>query len=241
MINSEINQFINDISFDRDLRNRILEWSAETAFVGFLNTNEKKIMKKLKTAIEIEDKYDVGLELYVAFIFVTANCQVTYEPDVKIPTSPDFKIEFQKRSFFCEVKRLRNWVDGAISNEKMLRKCGDIICEKVIQTVPNEINIIYIRKRGMAPDDYDLKSASNNLFNWIEEEPCSFLNKIQKTGINSIKEFRKYWGQVSAIIIPRSQNGRFIPYVWENPKAVRPLPEVIRPKRGEAVQKPFRG
>lgn len=76
MINSEINQYINDRSFDSNLRKRILEWSAETPFVNFLNNNTNKILKKLKTAKKPEDQYDVGLELYVAFIFATSNCEV---------------------------------------------------------------------------------------------------------------------------------------------------------------------
>lgn len=164
MINSEIHTYINDSSFDPDLRKRILEWSKETPFVNFLNKNKAKILKKLRAAKETEDKRDVGLELYVAFIFTTSNCEVEYEPKLSIQRNPDYKISFDSHYFFCEVKRLRNWIEGEIPNEKMYKRCGDIICEKATQSVPNEINIIYVRVCAIAPDYDDFESGFDNLF-----------------------------------------------------------------------------
>lgn len=240
MIDSEINTYINDSFFDPYLRKRILEWSKEMTFVNFLNNNKAKILKKLKTAQETEDKYDVGVELYVAFIFATSNCEVIYEPNLPIQKNPDFKISFDNLYFFCEVKRLRYWIDE-ILDEEMYKKCGDIICEKAIQSVPNEINIIYIRTRdNSAPDYDDFESGFENLFNWIEENPEEFSKKIRKFEIKSIEEFKTYWGQVSAVIIPMVKDGKFIPTIWNNPNATKPLPDILKIKINEAIQKPFR-
>lgn len=122
----------------------------------------------------------------------------------------------------------------------MYKKCGDIICEKAIQTVPNEINIIYIRKRGVAPDYGDFESGFKNLFNWIEGNPGEFLEKIGKFNINSIEEFKTYWGQVSAVIIPMEKDGKFVPTIWDNPNANKPLPDILRLKIDAAIQKLFR-
>lgn len=239
MIDSEISTYINDSSFDPDLRKRILEWSKEIPFVDFLNNNKDKILKKLRIAQKTEDKYDVGLELYVAFIFATSNCEVTYEPNLPIRKNPDYKISFDNLYFFCEVKRLRNWIEGEISNEKMYKKCGDIICEKAIQSVPNEINIIYIRS-CIAPDYDDLKNGFENLFSWIKENPGEFLKKIKKHKIKSIEEFKIYWRQISAVIIPMAKDGKFIPTIWNNPNATKPLPDILKFKINEAIKKPFR-
>jgi len=239
MTDLEINTYINDSSFDTNLRKRILEWSKEPSFVNFLNNNKNKILKKLRTAQETEDKRDVGIELYVAFIFATSNCEVVYEPNLPIQKNPDFKISFDNLYFFCEVKRLRNWIDE-ILDEEMYKKCGDIICEKAIQSVPNEINIIYIRKGGMAPDYGDLDSGFEKLVNWMEEKPEEFSKKIKKFKIKSIEEFKTYWGQVTAVIIPMRKDGKFIPTIWNNPNAAKPLPDILKLKIYEAIQKPFR-
>jgi len=240
MINSEINTYINDSSFDPDLRQRILEWSKEIPFVNFLNNYKDKILKKLRTAQETEDKYDVGVELYVAFIFATSNCDVVYEPNLPIQKKPDYKISFDNLYFFCEVKRLRYWIDE-ILDEEMYKKCGDIICEKAIQSVPNEINIIYIRSRdNLAPDYDDFEGGFENLFNLIEEKPEEFLEKIKKYKMKSIEEFKRYWAQVSAVIIPMVKYGKFIPKIWNNPNATKPLPDILKLKINEAIQKPFR-
>ena len=225
MIDSEILTYINDSSFDTNLRKRILEWSKKPSFVNFLNNNKNKILKKLRTAQETEDKRDVGLELYVAFIFETSNCKVIYEPNLPIQKKPDFKISLDNLYFFCEVKRLRNWIDEILA-EEIYRKCGDIICEKAIQSVPNEINIIYIRTRdNSAPDYNDFVGGFENLFKRIEENP---------------EEFKTYWTQVSAVIIPKVKNDKFIPTIWNNPNAAKPLPDILKLKINEAIQKPFR-
>ena len=239
MLPQKFLNYINEPSFDSHLRDRIKEWGNFQSFTEFIIQNEKKINKRLKTAKEIEDKRDIGIELYIGFIFSDTNCQVIYEPNISIPCNPDFQIHFQNQSFFCEVKRIRKWVTGEVSNEEMYKKCGDIICEKIIQTVPNSINLIYIRSSGFGPWVVDFENAVRNIFDWIKKDPESFLKKIKKNSISSIEEFHVYWKQLSGIIIPKPENN-FSPHIWKNQDASMKINSKIESKIEEAIRKPFR-
>ena len=242
MLPQKILKLINKSSFDQNLRDRIKEWGQFPSFAKFVKQNENKILKRLKTAKEDEDKRDMGVELYIGFIFSKAICQVIYEPDVPISYNPDFKISFEDNSFFCEVRRLRKVrvEKGIISNEAMYKKCGDIICEKITRTVPESINVIYVRIKKYAPNLEDLKCAVTNLFKFKETNSEEFLKKIKRYDINSINEFDKYWKQLSGIIISRPESERSMPRIWENPDASNPLNSIIKLKIEEAIQAPFR-
>lgn len=242
MLPQKILKLINESSFDQNLQDRIKEWGQFPSFATFVEQNENKILKKLKIAKEDEDKRDIGVELYIGFIFSKASCQVIYGPVVPIPCNPDFKISFEGNSFFCEVTRLRKVrvESGIISNEAMYKKCGDIICEKITQTVPESINVIYVRIKRYAPNLEDLKCAVTNLFKLKETNSEEFLKKIKRCDINSINEFDKYWKQLSGIIISRPESERLMPRIWENPDASNPLNSIIKLKIEEAIQAPFR-
>ena len=231
MLSKKILDLINQPTFDPRLRDRINEWGQIPSFVKFIQQNDKKILKLLKTRKEKEDKRDIGIELFVGSVFTKVNCQVIYEPDVPIPRKPDFKISFEGNTFFCEVKRLRKDVIGEISNKEMYRKCGDIICEKIVQTVPNEINVIYIRTKMSAPNLWDLETAVKKLFELKQNNPKEFLRKIRRK-INSINEFDKYWKQLSAIVLSKR--------IWENPDAAKPLNSKIKAKIEGVIDIPFR-
>ncbi len=239
MLPDKLLNYINEPSFDSALRDRIKEWGNSQSFADFVIQNEKKINKKLKTAKEIEDQRDIGTELYIGFIFSDANCKVTYEPNISTQCNPDFQIHFQDQSFFCEVKRIRKRAFGKISNEEMYKKCGDIICEKIKQTVPHSINLIYIRLIGFGPWFVDVKSAVRNIFDWIQKDPESFLKKIKRNSISSIEEFNIYWKQLSGIIIPKPAN-KIFPHIWKNQDASMKINPIIESKIEEAIRKPFR-
>lgn len=241
-------KIINETSFDSHLRSRILEWGKFDSFTKFVAQNEKKIINKLKAAKEIEDKRDIGIELYIGFIFSDTNCEVVYEPDVPIRSNPDFKICYNEgKPFFLEVKRIRKYVIGEVSNEEMLKRCGDIICEKIIQTVPSSTNLIYIRSSGFGPWVYDFKKAVKNIFEWMESDPQSFLEKIKRNSISSIESFKVYWRQLSGIVLPNPENnisaphvGILVPHIWENPDASEQLNPNIKLLINNAIRKPFR-
>ena len=240
MLPEKILQLINQPTFDPRLRDRINEWGQIPSFVKFIQQNDKKILKLLKTRKEKEDKRDIGIELFVGSVFTKVNCQVVYEPDVPIPRKPDFKISFEGNTFFCEVKRIRKDIFEYISieergkyiNEEMYKKCGDVICEKIVQTVPNEINVIYIRIKLLYPNLWYLKTAVKELFELKKNDSESFLRKIKRNKINSINEFDQYWKQLSAIVIKKR--------IWENPDALNPLNPAIKSKIDEAIHIPFR-
>lgn len=255
MFPDRIRKLINENSFDQGLRARLEEWGNSPNFGEFVNQNEKKIYKRLNANITDEDKYDIGIELHIAFVFSQANCHVIYEPNVpSIPRGPDFKISFENYCFYFEVKRLRKYNPALedvcinkktgdkaypIDNERMFKKCGDVICEKVGQTVPEEINLIYIRHNAPdAPNTWDLKNAVKSITEWKEMAPQQFERKIKRYKINTIDEFNEFWRQLSAIVISRPKG--FISQIWENPEALNPLNQNIKTKIEEATELSFR-
>jgi len=255
MFPSNIHNLIEQPSFDQDLRARLEEWGKFPSFIEFVNQNETKIAKNLRTKVTDEDKRDIGVELYVGFIFSEANCQVIYEPDVpSISRNPDFKITFESNCFYFEVKRLREYIPALehvkidnetgdktymIDNEKMLRKCGDVICEKIGQTVPRAVNLVYIRTYiANAPNIWDIQSAVKSLTEWKGTDPHGFEEKIKRYRIYTIDEFNAYWKQLSAIAISRLKGDPS--QIWENPDSLNPLPQDVKSKIEEATALSFR-
>lgn len=160
MLPAKLIEKLHGNNIDKYLQTRLHEWAVSKSFVEFLNRNEAKVIKKLNGSKKIEDQRDIGIELYVAFIFSDLASEVIYEPSVDESVCPDFKIILNdSEEFFCEVKRIRINPMGEISDEDMFKKCGDVICEKIKQSISNRINILYIRTNGLAPDLSDFESA----------------------------------------------------------------------------------
>jgi hypothetical protein len=250
-----IQNLIKQPTFDSNLRARLREWEKFPSFIGFVKQYESKILKKLKTIGNDEEKRDIGIELYIGFVFSEANCKVEYEPNVpSISRNPDFKISFRSYSFFFEVKRLRRYspapedvcVNGKtgdktynIDNERVFKKCGDVICEKIGQVVPGAINLIYIRHNGPdVPNIWDIQKAVSNLMEFKRVNPKRFEKKIKGYKINMIDEFNEYWKQLSAIVISRPKG--FISQIWENRDGLSTLNQDIKTKIEEATQLSFR-
>jgi len=256
MFSSKIQKLIDDESFDKALRTRLKEWAKQSPrFVQFVNQNKNKIYGRLNVNVPDEDKRDIGIELYIAFAFLQTNCHVIYEPKIpSISRKPDFKISFGDCSFYLEVKRLRKYKPKAedisintktgdktfsIDNKAVFKKCGDVICEKISQTVPKGVNVLYIRySLTDVPNIWDLDKAIRNLIEWKDEDPQKFTKKIKSNKIKSIAEFDRYWKQLSAIIISRPTGHD--PQIWENPVALQPINQIIKDKIRDAAKLPFR-
>lgn len=250
-----IQNLIDHQTFDQNLRARFREWGEFQSFISFVEMNELKIIKKLKTLRTNEDKRDIGIELYIGFAFSETACKVDYEPDVSsILKKPDFKISFGSYSFFFEVKRLRKYtpspndayvndktgdVTYSIDNERVFKKCGDVICEKIGQVVPGEINFIYIRHYAPdAPNIHDIQKAVSSLMEFKRTDPKGFEKKINRYKINTIDEFNEYWKQLSAIVMSRPKG--FETQIWENPDGLRTLNQDIKTKILDATRLSFR-
>lgn len=256
MFPSRIQKLIHEKSFDKSLYARLYEWARSEKFLEFVKRNENKIYHNLTSKPNDEDKRDIGIELYIAFVFSHTNCHVIYEPNVRsIPRDPDFKISFGDNFFYLEVRRLRKYnpklediriskTTGdrtySIDNEKIFKKCGDIICDKIGQTVPEAINLLYIRSYNLAgaPNRWDLDVAVKKLMEWKDENIQEFQKKIRQYSIYSISEFDRYWKQLSAIVISRPIG--LESQIWENPVALQPINQSIRVKIREATKLPFR-
>jgi len=255
MLPKSIQSLIVQSSFDSSLRNRIEEWGNFYSFTEFANKNESKILKRLRTKVTDEDKRDIGVELYVGFIFSETNCQVIYEPDVpSISRNPDFQITYKNEIFYFEVKRLRDYIPSPehlniddktgdrtfmIDNEKVLKKCGDIICEKIGQTVPGALNIVYIRAYHTdVPNIWDIQSSVKSLMDWKRDDPNGFKKKIKGYNLNAIGQFSECWQQLSAIAISRLRGDPC--QIWENPEGRTPLPQHVKSIIEKATAIPYR-
>ena len=117
---------------DEPLSKRIYQWTqCSEKFQDFVKQNRKKINNKLRIKDE-EQKRDAGVELYTAFAFVSNECDVIYEPAIK-PRIIDFKISFDKHSFFLETKRWRNYSRGVTRIDPL----------RIY--ISKKVNILYIR------------------------------------------------------------------------------------------------
>jgi|ERR1051325_16270 hypothetical protein len=200
MIPEAIQTIINRGQFDNVLRSRILSWD-EPAFLKFLSLNVRKIASKLRAARTHEDQRDIGLELFVARILSIAGCHVSYEPKSK---GPDFLVKHEEESFFCEVKRIREVLPPTVEKMRMVefpagqfKIVSDIICNALLQIVPGEANVIYIRSNRFTMQKADLLDAFTAILDQIFSADGSFLKRKGFTGPGNFKERA---GSCSAII-----------------------------------------
>ena len=124
LIPSEIEQVINQETFDQILRTRILDWAKSCSFSSFLEEYKRKIAAKLKGAKTEEDQRDLGLELYIGYIFSETGCSVEFEPK---KFGPDFKITVCNEELYCEVRRIRETDLNDSSDDVFSRLDEDVI------------------------------------------------------------------------------------------------------------------
>ena len=101
----EVAARIGEDDFDPQLSGFIQGWASKCgSFSEYLKTNRPKISKKLRTAKEIEDQRDVGLELYAAYSLLSAGASVIYEPKAK---GPDLLVSIDGSEMYVETRRVR--------------------------------------------------------------------------------------------------------------------------------------
>ncbi len=101
----EVATRISEEGFDPQLSAFIQGWASRCGpFSQYLNKNQSKISKKLRTAKEIEDQRDVGLELYAAYSLLSAGASVIYEPRAK---GPDLLVSIDGLEMYVETRRVR--------------------------------------------------------------------------------------------------------------------------------------
>jgi hypothetical protein len=248
----EISEVIFSQQFDSELRNRIEEWVQDAVFKDFLAqpNNARKIASKLRNATKtIEDgigvQRDVGLELFVARIFLLAGCQVIYEPSKK---GPDFLFKLDHEQYFCEVRRIRenlpesqNKFEHYDFDPKDFRKISDIICEKFLKFEIGHPNIIYIRSNRFPEDKSYLKRAMDELYQKAANRETNFF--IEKK-FKDEQDFLNRSSACSAIILEdvwaRSNSLDARDCIYQNERSNYPLSENMIEVILKAMAIPFR-
>ncbi|MCH8957233.1 hypothetical protein IIA28_18250 [candidate division KSB1 bacterium] len=241
-IPEKISQALYSEGFDSELRDRIKEWARNDLFSNFLVNNSKKITARLKTLDDIEDQRDVGLELFVAQIFLLSGCQVIYEPSKK---GPDFRLELENDHYFCEVRRIR---ENLADSEEFLdfapkdfRKIGDIVCEKFLQIEIGQPNIIYIRSNRFLIEKKYLQDAMDSLYDMAAKGDVAFFVKKK---FKDEQDFLNRASSCSAIILEdlwaRSDRFDIIDCIYQNQRSQYPISQEMLRVIQKAIDIPFR-
>lgn len=243
-IPKEVADVIYADQFDPELRDRIVAWTEES-FSLFLQRNTKKIAKKLRRLKNVEAQRDLGLELFVARMFLRSGCKVTYEP--KSDGGPDFLIEFDSDQFYCEVKRIQE--NTTLSTEpqqvefpaKQFRIIGDAICKKLLQLEMGHPNVIYIRSNRFTIQKCDLEEAWKELEQKADLGDTAF---FQQKKFKSIDDFRERVSACSVIVLDdfwiNSGNADVTAKVYTNEDAKYVLSTKMYDVIRHAITTPFR-
>ncbi|NIR52223.1 hypothetical protein GWO43_26885 [candidate division KSB1 bacterium] len=238
-----ISQILDSEVFDSKLRDSIKEWATDDLFANFLTNYAKKVSAKLKTSIDIQDQRDIGLELFVARIFLLSGCQVLYEPSKK---GPDLHLQLDNEHYFCEVRRIReNLSDSERGflhfNPKDFRKIGDIICEKFLNLEIGQPNIIYIRSNRFLIEKSYLHDAVNELYKMATAGDTAFFVKKK---FKDEQDFLVRASSCSAIILEdlwaRSDDSDAFDCIYQNKRAQHPLSQQMLRVIIEAIGIRFR-
>jgi len=235
-LHNRLPQVLNESVLDIKLKHRLLQWANEDLFASFLNSNLNKITAKLRGASEIEDQRDVGLELFVARIFLLSGCDVIYEPSKK---GPDLLLELGYEKYYCEVRRIRENLPesatGILSfNPRDFRKIGDIICEKFLQLEILQPNLLYIRSNRLLIAKEYLHDAMRNLFNMADAGNSDFF--IDK-GFDGERDFLERASYCSAIVIEDLWSKKDEEELFESICLNRKAHVSVSPEMLEVIQK----
>lgn len=242
-IPEEISQTLYSEGFDSELRDRIEKWACNDLFRNFLAKYAKKITAKLKTSVDIEVQRDVGLELFVALIFLLSGCKVTYEPSKK---GPDFRFELENEHYFCEVRRIRENLSDS-ENESLdfdprdFRKISDLVCEKFLQIEIGQPNIIYMRSNRFLIEKQYLQDAMDSLYNRAEEADVPFFVKKK---FKDEQDFLSRASSCSAVILDdlwaRSDRSDTTDCIYQNQRSHYPISQEMLRAVHKAIDIPFR-
>ena len=193
----------------------------------------------------IEAQRDVGLELFVARMFLRAGCKITYEP---LKKGPDFRLELDNEQYFCEVRRIRddlpkpqNQLEHLDFNSEDFRKISDIVCEKFLKLEIGHPNIIYIRSNRFLEDKSYLKFAIDKFYQKATNKERDFF--IEKK-FKDEQDFLNRASACSAIILEdlwsRSNPLDAKDCIYQNERSDYPLSENMKEVIRKAMDIRFR-
>jgi hypothetical protein len=204
-------------------------------FAAFAQTHRTKIRKKLRGVRgDAEAARDLAGEMETArWLLRERRFAVVYEPGVVgAARSPDLAVRFTTRfTFNVEVTRMRPSLDGATppdpdtASREPLRRWSDVICAKLGQLVPQQINLVCVVVDGQAfAEAADLSAAMAHLVARArsgDERVCA------RHGYRTRAEFQRAYQRLSGVLVrvPDAADREPVPPVlWLSPEARVPLP-----------------
>ena len=208
------------------------EWIISSRrFKAFVEMYRDKIRKKLRNVRDEEGYRDLQAELATAHLLLQERrLAVDYEPlGIGKQRGPDFAVIFKSHlRFNVEVTRIR-WSDREQPAHETNRstKVITIVCDKLGQMPPNEINILLLVADGSAYTASDVANAMKLLKARAERKEEPFFTQ---RGFDSARDYLACSRRLSGVVVrttgDHGSNGRA--ELWANPEAKHPLPTAVR-------------
>jgi hypothetical protein len=235
----ELLSFLFDHS-SHPLRAQVDMWlSSSKRFRLFVETNDKKIRKKLLTAQEDEAAQDLGRELETAYLLLQeARFALDYEKRLAGKTqTPDFLLTFKTHiPLGVEVTRLRggelpgeesSGEEDFGSHARLERRLGGVICRKLGQMTPGMANLLIVAADSSSVCQVELEQVMAELKRRAEQrEPALFSQNHFRTPADFFRDFLR----LSTLLVRHTPLPACMDAVspcarlWLNPEAKVPLP-----------------
>lgn len=190
-------------------------------FQAFVEAHRTKIRKKLRAGAATGSMTGVLLELEVASRFVEdRRCLVEYERYGQGRVrSPDLTVTFRTRTtVHLEVTQLQAPAPAPDGARDWESKLIGVVCHKLGQLVPEEINVLVIASKEGALTRDDVAGAMRRLKERVERRDTELLTRF---GYADPAAFFKAFQWLSGIV-PWKGGG-----VWVNPQTRRQVPAEI--------------
>lgn len=206
-------------------------FAASRRFTAFVNANQTKIRKKLRTAQESESLRDLQLELETAYLLLReSSLSVAYEPQhPREGRSPDFAVSFTTSlTFMVEVTRLRT-VPARTPVELSLPgdRFADMLCGKLGQLLPQHSNLLLVGVEALNLTQNDIHATMLRLKQRAESNDSTV---VQRYGFQDRADFFRHYQRLSGLLIrggmPLQAGDSVI--LWDNPQAKHPFPAKVR-------------
>jgi len=218
-------------------------------FTSFTQTYQQKIRKKIRTAQDPEELYNLYCELRTAYLLLQeARFAVEYEPFTKQSgRSADFAVTYRTRTpFHVEVTRLRlsqqeqplaeqepaEVSSGLEESMELARRYGrrrlaDVACDKLGQLSSNTPNVLVMWVQRKVMQEGDMEQALTALKRRAEQRDADLLARYD---FRNPADFMRHYQRLSIVLVQslQAQEADKPPLVWANGAARYPLPAALR-------------
>lgn len=240
MLTDELLRFLYD-GRTHALRRQMANWLASSKrFAAFVNDNQAKIRKKLRTALEPETARGLELELETAYLLLRERTlTVVYEPQQHTrQRGPDFAVSYTTHcTFMVEVTRLKSGQPAtpatsagqATGSGNCPATFGDrfagAFCSKLGQLLPGHCNVLIIGVEGGCPPVAEVDDALYALQRRAEaNDPLLLRHGFRDRGAF----FRQFQRLSTLLVRPVPLEAGSAAVAWDNSQGKVALPAKVR-------------